>query len=211
MRTNSFIDSRVLALAMVLLSGAQAAAARRKEPVGPPPDLTKGAEVDTQRDYNLGPTGARGWMFVRGLMTAEARQILITQIDEGSPADGVLQVGDVILGVAGKPFADDARKSLGRAIEEAEKAKSKGLLKLIRWRKGKEQEAALQLKVMGTYSDTAPYDCPKSKKILEDGLRYIAQKKGWGRLSIEGLALLASGRPEYIRLVREHLHEVEWA
>lgn len=210
-RTTSPVIRCLLALSALLLSGVDAYAARRKEPVGPPPDLTKGVKVDVQKDYNLGPTGARGWMFVRGLMTAEARQILITQVDEGSPADGVLEAGDVILGIGGKRFAGDARKTLGRAIEEAEKEENKGILKLIRWRKGKTEEVALQLKVMGTYSDTAPYDCPKSKKILEDGLRYIAQKKAWGRLSIEGLALLASGRPEYIRLVKEHLHEAKWA
>jgi len=135
----------------------------------PVPDLTQGGKKDDAHDWTLGPTGARGWIWGRGLETAEARQILITKVEKGSPADGVLEVGDVILGVGGKPFDSDPRRALGQAITEAEKTANKGLLKLIRWRKGTKEEVAVPLKVMGSYSDTAPFDCPKSKQILEQG------------------------------------------
>ncbi len=37
------------------------------------------------------------------LRTDCARQILITKVERGSPADGVLEVDDVILGVGGRP------------------------------------------------------------------------------------------------------------
>jgi C-terminal processing protease CtpA/Prc len=47
--------------------------------------------------------------------TAEARQVLITAVAAVSPADGVLRANDAILGVDGKPSADDARKSFARA------------------------------------------------------------------------------------------------
>ena len=92
----------------------------------------------------------------------------------GSPADGVLRTNDVILGVNGKPFADDARKSFGRAITAAEE--KTGVLRLIRWRDGQSTNVEVKLAVLGTYSDTAPYDCPKSKKIFEQGCRLIAKK-----------------------------------
>jgi hypothetical protein len=55
-------------------------------------------------------------MFCHKLVTDEARQIAITKVDAGSPADGVLATGDVILGVAGKVFAFDPRTELGRAL-----------------------------------------------------------------------------------------------
>ena len=84
-------------------------------------------------------------------------------------------------------------------------------MKLLRWRKGKQEVVSLKLRVMGTFSGTAPYDCPKSKKIMDEALRYLAAKKKWSRFSLEALAFLASGRPEYIRLVRKHLHEAKWA
>ena len=71
------------------------------------PDFTKGESIPegANHDWNLGATGARGWMFSNRLETTEARQIAITKVDKGSPADGVLKVGDVILGVGGKPFS----------------------------------------------------------------------------------------------------------
>jgi hypothetical protein len=136
------------------------------QPAPAPPDLTQGGKRDDSHDWLLGPTGARGWMFFRHEdLTAASRQILITAVAAGSPADGVLRANDVILGVNGKPFTDDARKSFARAITTAEE--KTGVLRLIRWRAGQRTNVELKLAVLGKYSDTAPYDCPKSKKIFE--------------------------------------------
>ena len=68
------------------------------------PDFTKGAKLpkDSRHDWNLGPTGLRGWIFCDKLVTTDARQILITKVDKGSPAADTFRVGDVILGVGGK-------------------------------------------------------------------------------------------------------------
>jgi len=122
------------------------------------------------------------------LRTDYARQILITKVDAGSPADGTLEVGDVILGVGGKEFDSDARIAFGKAITAAEKKKNRGVLKVIRWRKGKSESVALQLKVMGSYAPMAPMDCRKSQMILDDaclacGSRGIYQRTGVAFLS----------------------------
>ncbi|MEA3367074.1 MAG: DUF6288 domain-containing protein, partial [Planctomycetota bacterium] len=113
---------RVVAVAVCLGLGVAAACAARNRP--PVPDFTQGdTRTDTQKkqhDWNLGPTGARGWMWAASLETTDARQILITQVDAGSPADGLLEPGDVILGLSGRPFATDARKAFGRAVTQAE-------------------------------------------------------------------------------------------
>ena len=83
--------------------------------------MRENIEFDRIGEYHLGPTGAKGWMHVsKNFMTGEARQILITQVAPGTPADGVLQAGDLIFGIGGKHFTSDARKSLGAAIDEAE-------------------------------------------------------------------------------------------
>ena len=115
-----------------------------KEPPRTPPDLTRSTDaegVERNQTYNLGATGLRGWIFLRpathfdglqGRTTAPSRQILVTHVGAKSPADGVMQVDDVILGVGGKPFTDDARKSFAVAIQEAEKDANKGVLKLTR-------------------------------------------------------------------------------
>ncbi|MCX5656457.1 MAG: DUF6288 domain-containing protein [Planctomycetota bacterium] len=173
------------------------------------PDLTKTAPAETKKSYNLGPTGALGWMYVEKGMTEKSRQILVTAVEKGSPAAGVLEVGDVILGVFGKPFTEDARKSFGWAIGEAETEKGKGILPLVVWRKGKTQNVNLKLQVMGTYSDTSPYNCPKAKKILEQGLAVMVRNMGKENgLHINELAILASGKSEYLELVRKSAREV---
>jgi len=201
----------VLALTVLLFSGAAAAAAG-------PPDLTQGGKFSPRNKYekedffyHLGPTGAQGQMYVKNFMTDEARQILITKIDEGTPADGVLEVGDVILGIGDERFTKDARKTFGWAIEEAEKKENKGVLKLLRWRDGKEKVVSLQLPVMGTFSDTAPYDCPKTKKIGENALKTLVEREDWCGFDLKAMALLATGEKEHIKLVRDMLHEAKWA
>ena len=181
----------------------------------PPPDLTHGGKRDDIHDWLLGPTGARGWVFTRdGDLTAAARQILITAVDAGSPADGILRTKDVILGVDGKLFADDARKTFGRAITAAEE--KTGVLQLIRWRKGQSANVEVKLPVLGCYSDTAPYDCPKSKAIFEQGCRHIAKKGLAEELTedntipneLNALALLASGKEEYRPMLAAYARKV---
>ena len=170
--------------------------------------------MDRTRTYNLGATGLRGWIYTRpanffescqGRTTTASRQILVTHVGAKSPADGVMRVDDVILGAGGKPFTDDARKSIAMAIQEAEKEANGGILKLTRWRAGKTEEVQLKLRVMGTYSDTAPYDCPKSKRIFADACKVLEKEpldeNLWG--AVNGLALLATGNPEYLPRVRE--------
>ena len=190
------------ALVALLLGRADRCDAGGKPPV---PDLTKGGTKDDKHDWTLGPTGARGWIWAWRLETTDSRQILITHVDKGSPADGVLQIGDVILGVNGHPFADDARKCFGRAITEAETAENNGILKLIRWRNGTQRHVRLTLRVMGTYRDTAPFGCAKSEKILAAACRHIARHmKGGIDGKINALALLASGKSDYLGLVRDY-------
>jgi Family of unknown function (DUF6288) len=181
------------------------------------PDLTKGEKIPegATHDWTLGATGARGWMFSNRLETAEARQIAITKVDKGSPSDGVLETGDVILGIDGKPFASDPRVAFGKVLTSAEAGD--GNLKLTRWRDGKTEDIVVKLPVLGAYSATAPYDCPKSKRIFEDGCKALAKRMeqdDYTKLqnpitrSLNALALLASGEKEYLPLVKK---EAKWA
>ncbi len=192
----------LLAVALLWLLGLHVVAA---------PDFTRGDKPDDTHDWTLGPTGARGWISGRQGQTTDARQILVTAVAKGSPADGALTRGDVILGVDGKPFDGDARIQLANAITEAEKEPHHGLLRLLRWRGGHTENIELKLPVMGAYSDTAPYGCAKSQRIFELGCRAIA-KKPLADVSIpndlNALALLASGRSEYQPLVAAYARKV---
>ncbi len=175
------------------------------------PDFTKGGQPDGSADWTLGPTGLRGWIYGDKGQTSEARQILVTAVAKGSPADGKLIPGDVILGAGGQLFAADARITFAKAIAVAESDKGGGKLQLLRWRAGKTDPVELQLKVMGTYSDTAPYDCPKSKKVFELGCEAIAKRGLKGESvpnNLNALALLASGKPEYRPLLAAYAKQV---
>jgi hypothetical protein len=183
----------------------------------PKPDFTKGDPIPAEatHDWNLGATGMRGWIYSDKMSTEDARQILVTKIDKGSPAEGVLAVGDVILGVGGKPFEFDPRVEFGRALTQAEAEAGSGALSLVRWRDGNTETVTVTLPVLGTYSATAPYDCPKSKRILEQGCEAVAKriaspgyKENPITRSLNALALLASGNEKYLPLVKK---EAEWA
>jgi len=194
---------------LCLLGLAWTATVPAARPAGPAPvpDFTQGGQPDASHDWNLGPTGARGWIYGSKGQTAEARQILVTAVAGGSPADGILSPGDVILGVGGQPFSGDARIQFGRAVTAAEEEKGAGMLRLVRWRSGKTDVVQLKLDVLGTYSDTAPFDCPKSKRVFDRACAAIATK-GLTGVSIpndlNALALLASGRPEYRPLLADY-------
>jgi hypothetical protein len=88
---------------------------------------------------------------------------------------------------------------------------------LTRWRAGQTSEVVVKLPVLGTFSATAPFDCPKSKRILEQGLRALAARMAdadYGKRldpiprSLNALALLAGGDPAYLPLVKR---EAQWA
>jgi hypothetical protein len=210
---------RFLTLAFALLGLASIASALPNDKAIVIPDLTKGDKIPkgAKHDWNLGPTGLRGWMFCDKLVTTDARQIAITTVEPGSSADGLIVVGDVLLGVGGKPFSYDPRTEMGRAITAAETETGGGRLAITRWRAGKTDEVELMLPVLGSFSPTAPYDCPKSQRILVQGLESLAESMSQPDYaqsvdaiprSLNALALLAGGDAQHLDLVER---ESQWA
>ena len=119
-------------------------------------------------------------------------------------------MGDVILGVGGTPFDRDARRVLAAAINEAEKEANKGELSLLVWREGAEQEIELTLPVLGSYSETAPFNCSKTDRIIDQAVDHVMMlelKDDWlGH--INALGLMASGREDVMSKVREFAHSL---
>ena len=68
------------------------------------PDLTKGGELTRINRRWAGPVGiyCGAWRPVQGRDNAHqskyVRQFQVLKVEKGSPADGILNVGDVILG-----------------------------------------------------------------------------------------------------------------
>lgn len=164
-----------------------------------PPDLTNGGVPGDTISTNLGPTGMRGWVYHVRENSSASRQIQIKSVATGSPAHGIVAVNDVILGASGTEiaptnFSSDARKSLANAINDAE-SRNPATLKLLVWRAGSTLTVEVTLQPMGAYSATAPYNCPKSSLILQQGLQAIMASESAGRYSFGLLTLLAANNP----------------
>jgi hypothetical protein len=203
-------------LAAVLL--AFPASVSAAEPKGNPanPDFTKGGAIPAgaKHDWNLGPTGLRGWMFCDQMVTTDARQISITQVEKGSPADGILAVGDVILGVGGKPFSTTrAPSSARRSPRRIGSGRRK--LAVTRWRAGKAEEVVVNSRCSAATAPPRPTTARSPNAFSNRGARRWARKvaKSPHRddpivRSLNALALLASGDPAYLPLVKK---EAQWA
>jgi Family of unknown function (DUF6288) len=165
----------------------------------------------SKNPFHLGPTGL--WGFPAG------RNIWVKQITPGSPADGKVLPGDVIYGINGKAFPADreSRYSFALAITEAETKEAGGKLTLNIRRNGAFIQVPIQLKAMGSYSATTPWDCEKSKNIIADAEEYM--RKGlrpetglpddgtymFGYWHDSVLFLLATGNPETQGFVRRYI------
>jgi len=201
------------ALILAALAACSASGQRQAPRV---PDLTREPIPNgAVHDWNLGATGARGWMYSHAMVTTGARQIAVTQVAQGSPAASVLAVGDVLLGVAGMPFGYDPRTEFGKALTLAESEQGGGVLTVTRWRAGTLADVRIELPVLGSYGDTAPYGCAKSERILRDGCAALAERMAQPGYepnpiprSLDALALLAGGDRRHLDLVRR---EARWA
>ncbi|HKK19265.1 MAG TPA: DUF6288 domain-containing protein [Opitutales bacterium] len=207
---------RVLGLLFLIALIASPASAARKNDI-PHPDFTKGEPIPegATHDWTLGATGARGWIYSHRLETSEARQIRITEVAKGSPAEGVLEVGDVILGIGDEKFRSDARQAFGEALTAAESTAGGGELRLLRWREGDTRTVTVELPVLGDYSATAPYGCAKSARILKQGCSALSEKilspdykPNPISRSLNALALLATGDETWMPAIKK---EAEWA
>jgi len=190
-----------------------------------PPDYTKGEEQShCEFPWALGATGAFGDIWYR-----EPRMIQVVSVEKGTPADGKLKQLDVILGVGSSThFISDARKVLSAAITEAEKSNGKLVLNI--WRpvttrvdvpaedgkgsttklvmakpvSGETLQVTLELPVKGAFSATAPWECEKTKALINDAAQAIAKRE----LKVDDIAdnldalgLLATGDAKYLPLV----------
>ena len=163
---------------------------------------TASAQHFEYKDHHLGPTGLFG--------VTSPTDIKITKVEPGSPADGKLKEGDLIVAVGGARFKDNTRPLLAAAIDQAETEQARGIL-TVTLQDGSIVD--LQLKVLGTYSSTAPYNCPKTNAIITGAAEAIARSKEFAvhGVPIDLLGLLATGEPKYVEVVKNALHSAPWA
>jgi hypothetical protein len=166
---------------------------------------------------NLGPTG------IRARIDPDAPKHFKVQYvfqDANSPAKGKIKVGDVIIGANGKTFNTPHgfhRKKggrgwpgppidLARAIEDSQGKDGKLVLTVRPASNPKSKTTVtLQLKPVGRFADSYPWNCPRSDQLLEDLCDYMFEDgvpKGRPTTIQAILALWASGDKRAIPLVK---------
>ena len=152
----------------------------------------------------LGPTGLRVSTF--------GPNLFVNNVYLGSPADGKILNGDYLYAVNGKVFGEDMFGDVAEAITQAETEEGQGIISFDLLRDGEKMTVELQLEVLGAYSPTAPYDCPKTDRIVANAEAFLARYGGVvpGHpvfANADAMFLLAAGSPEYQGLVRRHVYD----
>jgi hypothetical protein len=173
---------------------------------------------------NLGPTG------IRARIDPEApRQFKVTFVfqDAKSPARGLIEIGDMIVGANGRQFQSDHgfhRKQAGsrgwqgppfelaQAIEDSQGRDGK--LSLMVWpggKQGAQKNVVVQLEPVGRFSPTYPWNCPRSDKLRQRLCSFLIDNgiKGRHHYQIQQLlALWAAGDQRAMPLIQSKAREL---
>ena len=169
------------------------------------------SRIDPNRPYPKFQVG------VTGIHVSIEKGLVFTvrQVEPGSPADGKVGVGDVIVAAGGRPLqGEDPRVPLGQAVTEAEA--TDGRLALDIKRDGRAMRVVVRIPVLGPYSKTWPLKCRKSEAIVRQTAGFVArsqQPDGAYKLGnrpdrdsltacLAGLFLLSTGEAKYLENVR---------
>jgi hypothetical protein len=162
-------------------------------------------KVDGERKFgHIGPTGIEARIHKGVVVTVEGTQ-------EGTPAHGSFQKGDVILGVNGASLKGrNPYVFLGNAITAAEAGD--GTLTFKIQRGDATLTVKLSIPVLGSYGETWPLNCAKSKQIIDAAVKYYS-----GRIAAGGdngmtdalacLFLMSTGDDSFLPLVKSHYKE----
>ncbi|HEX9792880.1 MAG TPA: DUF6288 domain-containing protein [Planctomycetota bacterium] len=220
----SFVTRGILGLALVVSAAPPASAQVHYQGGGPWNQKANGgpdAEVDGWY-YNLGITGLRV-----ELMEAQPQHLLVKHVFAGTPADGKILVGDVLVRAAASKFDVEHVNGYGMdkfgprgpilefadALEASQSKAGKGLLELHYLREGEAGEAVLDVGLKyGTFAKSFPADCAKSERIRDELLDYLLAHQrddgSWGSPphdTFAPLALLSSGTKEHMAAVRRNV------
>lgn len=167
---------------------------------------------------NVGPTGIRAQITHQHPSAFTVRFVF-----SKSPAAGKVNPGDVIVGANGKymtlahkfgrrPVKGWHGPMTGMAILIEEAQGKDGKLELIVWPNGSkkdEKKVEIQIKPVGKFSKTFPYNCERSDKLMIELCDFLVQeyeREGkFGRPHAHGaaiLALMASGENKYSKIIR---------
>ena len=174
-----------------------------------------GSRIDPKKQYprfQVGVTGVYATIEPGPAVTVDGTE-------PGSPAEGKLRKGDVIVAAGGRAVGgEDPRVPLGEAVGAAEAGDGRLLLRVKR--DGREMDVTVALAVLGPYGKAWPLECGKSRKIIGQTAEFLAasqQPDGAYKLGpqtdrdglaacMAGLFLLSTGDGQYLPNVRLQAH-----
>ncbi|MFU8780882.1 MAG: DUF6288 domain-containing protein, partial [Kiritimatiellia bacterium] len=150
-----------------------------------------------------------GWVGPVGMRTGPfGPNMGVREVKAGSPADGRILAGDMIYSANGQMLGDKAWEVMAAAVTASETRAGNGKLVLGVRRGGRNIDVEITLAVMGSYSATAPYDCPKTERIITNLENWLVSNgASGGFLNTDALFLLATGNPELQGFVRRFVYE----
>ena len=128
----------------------------------------------------------------------------IKTVEDGSPAMAAgLKPGMIIHSINGEKLADiDPRVQLGNMITKAEADDGKMVMLVSDQPDAEPRPIAIQIPVMGSYSNTWPLNCPKSEKIIRNYAGYL-KAGGKQDFALGHLFLLSTGDESDLEHVRQ--------
>jgi HEAT repeat protein len=170
---------------------------------------------NSKKEREFGCVGATGLV----LWIHPGVQLKVEKTLPGSPADGKFTVGDLVVAVNGRSLKGlNPFSSLGHHLTTAEGTDGKMIFEVIS--QGKKKEVLVNIPVLGSYSNTWPKNCSKSKTIITKAKNYYGSLKfntnenrspgddatdhGVGG-ALVNLFLLSTGDDHYLKNVRSYL------
>lgn len=169
---------------------------------------------------NVGPTGIRAQITHENPCYFTVRYVFAK-----SPADGKIKPDDIIVGANGKMLErphqfgrlrvagwDGPLVDMAELIEDSQG--KDGKLDLMVWpggKKGDQKTVTIQIKPVGRFSPTYPFDCPRSEKLVEELCDFLVtqyEREGGFHKNVHThshcvLALMASGNKKYDSLIKK--------
>ena len=148
---------------------------------------------------------------ITGAYVTEAKgrcELLVVHVLADTPAAGVLQLDDIIIGANGRLFKDteDPRPEMGSSLVESQSPELGGILTLQIVRAAKPLNVKVDLGNTLSYSDTWPFNCEKSRQIRADAVKFVMSQYPWHRYNFwTPTFLMACGDEAAMELARRHL------
>jgi hypothetical protein len=153
---------------------------------------------------HIGPTGILAFVDI-------GVKVVIEGTRPGSPAEGKVERGEVILGVNGQALKGlNPYVVLGKAITRAEA--SDGKLAFDLESKSGNRQVTIQIPVLGAYGANWPVDCPKSEKIVAQAAAFYRQHVPASDdmgipTALPCLFLLSTGDDAHLPVVKAHIRK----